>query len=466
MVLHGRLLYAWLPLLVILLQAFHGRFAEGSCGNNKDGCGRDAICGIDRKTSALRCICKVGYTNTGSAVNIVCKDSCTVKNGRCGPHATCSHHAKTYAVKCTCNAGYINTGSAVKAVCNDSCTINNGGCGPHATCSHNANANAVKCTCKAGFTKTRSGSKVICTAKIRPNANWLQNGVTVAGGYGQGGATNQLNSPLGLFVDGNQTVVIADMWNHRIMQWKNGNTRNGHVVAGGKGAGNGLRQLNGPTDVLIDEETNSLIICDQGNGRVVQWSRRRGTKQGKILIRRITCWGLAMDEQRYLYVSDYVKHEVRRYQLGKRIGTLVAGVNGKGAALNQLNGPTYLSVDRHQNVYVSDNNNNRVMKWYKGAKEGVVIAGGQGQGNALTQLYGPQGLFVDTVGTLYVVDAGNNRVMRWTRQATQGTLIVGGNSAGAGANQLNGPYGLSFGRFGSLYVTDRSNYRVQRFSIA
>ncbi|CAF2068577.1 unnamed protein product [Rotaria magnacalcarata] len=301
---------------------------------------------------------------------------------------------------------------------------------------------------------------------IPANAKWSQNGVTIAGGYGQGGATNQLNSPLGLFVDGNQTVVIADMWNHRIMQWKNDDTTNGHLVAGGKGAGNGLHQSDRPTDVLIGKETDSLIICDRWNPRVVRWSRRSDTTQDEILVNDIYYWDLAMDERRYVYVSDYVKHEVRRYQLGKRIGTLVAGVNGKGAALNQLNGPTYLFVDGHQNVYVSDNNNNRVMKWYKGAKEGIVVAGGQGQGNALTQLYGPQGLFVDTVDTVYVADAGNNRVMRWTQQATQGTLIVGGKSTGAGANQLNGPYGLSFGRHDNLYVTDRSNYRVQRFSIA
>ncbi|CAF2147696.1 unnamed protein product, partial [Rotaria magnacalcarata] len=96
------------------------------------------------------------------------------------------------------------------------------------------------------------------------------------------------------------------------MQLKNGDTTNGQVVAGGNGAGNGLNQLNGPADVLIDKETNSLIICDYYNRRVVRWSRRSGTTQGEILIDNITCSGLAMDEQRYLYVSDYVKHEVRR----------------------------------------------------------------------------------------------------------------------------------------------------------
>ncbi|CAF2070664.1 unnamed protein product [Rotaria magnacalcarata] len=301
---------------------------------------------------------------------------------------------------------------------------------------------------------------------IPANANWAQNGVTIAGGHGQGGATNQLNDPYGLFVDDNQTVVIAGFENHRIMQWKNGDTTNGQVVAGGNGYGNGLNQLNGPTDVLIDKETNSLIICDWGNRRVVRWSRRSGTTQGEILIDNIDCWGLAMDEQRYLYASDTGKHEVRRYQLGEKNGTLVAGGNGQGGGLNQLNEPRYLFVDRQQNVYVSDGSNYRVMKWNKGANEGIVVAGGQGEGDAPTQLNDPGGLFVDTLGTLYVVDSGNHRVMRWTQEdRNQGTVIVGGNDEGVGANQFNYPIGLSFDRHGNLYVVDQYNHRVQRFSI-
>ncbi|CAF3802768.1 unnamed protein product, partial [Rotaria socialis] len=100
---------------------------------------------------------------------------------------------------------------------------------------------------------------------ISPNAKWKQNGVTIAGGHGQGGATNQLFWPFGLFVDDDQTVVIADYYNHRIMQWKNGDTTNGQVFAGGKGQGNGLHQLDRPTDVLIDKETDSLIICNRWN---------------------------------------------------------------------------------------------------------------------------------------------------------------------------------------------------------
>ncbi|CAF2138186.1 unnamed protein product, partial [Rotaria magnacalcarata] len=149
--------------------------------------------------------------------------------------------------------------------------------------------------------------------------------------------------------------------------------------------------------IIINKETDSLIICDCWNQRVVRWSRRNGTTQGEVLIDNIACYGLAMDEQRNLYVSDHGNDEVRRYQLGGKNGSLVAGGNGKG---DELNHPHYLFVDRQQNVYVSDRNNHRVMKWVEGAKEGIVVAGGQDKGDALTQLSSPLGIFVDTLGTL------------------------------------------------------------------
>ncbi|CAF2117469.1 unnamed protein product, partial [Rotaria magnacalcarata] len=88
-------------------------------------------------------------------------------------------------------------------------------------------------------------------------------------------------------------------------------------------------------------------------------------------------------------------------------------------------------------------------------KEGIVVAGGQGEGSALTQLNSPNGLFVDTLGTLYVADSRNDRVMRWTQGDNKpGTVIMGGNGEGAGANQFYYPRGLSFDRHGNLYVGD------------
>ena len=242
------------------------------------------------------------------------------------------------------------------------------------------------------------------------NARWSQNGVTVAGGNGNGNAVNQLWYPYGLDInDDNQSIVIADYSNDRIVEWKIG-ASHGKIIACGQGQGNRLDQLNRPTDVLIDKETNSLFIADLGNRRVARWFRRQETTQSEIIVDNIHCYGLAMDHQRYLYVSDTGKNEIRRYTIGDKNGIAVAGGNGKGNQLNQLTYPTYLFVDEEQAVYVSDRDNHRVMKWNKDTNQGIVVAGRQGKGSGLKQLSYPEGLFVDTSRAIYVVDAQNNRV--------------------------------------------------------
>ncbi|CAF3530223.1 unnamed protein product [Rotaria sp. Silwood1] len=101
----------------------------------------------------------------------------------------------------------------------------------------------------------------------------------------------------------------------------------------------------------------------------------------------VGCYGLAIDDDGLLYIVDYDKHEVRRYQIGENQGTVVA-------------------------VYVSDYNSHRVMKWTKGEKRGIVVVGGQGQGNSLSQLSNPCGIIVDQSSTLYVADFWNDRIMR------------------------------------------------------
>ncbi|CAF3855214.1 unnamed protein product, partial [Rotaria magnacalcarata] len=93
------------------------------------------------------------------------------------------------------------------------------------------------------------------------NEQWNQNGMTVAGGNGNGSATNQLSAPWRVFIEEDNTIIIADSRNHRIIRWKMCD-RNGQVVVDGNDLGNRLDQLNWPSDVLIDKETDSLIIFD------------------------------------------------------------------------------------------------------------------------------------------------------------------------------------------------------------
>ncbi|CAF4580027.1 unnamed protein product, partial [Rotaria sp. Silwood2] len=299
---------------------------------------------------------------------------------------------------------------------------------------------------------------------IPARAKWKQNGVTIVGDARECNDIDHIYWPVDLFVHDDETIIFTDWANDRVVRC-NITSKNIEVVAGGNRTGSRLNQLNGPIDVLMDKTTNSLIICDRGNRRVIRQSYHHGITKTEILVNNVACRGLTMDDQGLLYVADYRKHVVKRYRIGDQNGTIVAGGNGKGNGLHQLNKPRYLFIDKHQSIYVSDNGNHRVMKWSKYAKKGVIVAGGRGEGNFLTQLSFPYGLFVDALGTVYVADSGNDRVMRWSKGAKYGTTVVGGNGRGAEANQFYSPRGLSFDRYGNLYVVDYWNQRVQCFSI-
>ncbi|CAF4512471.1 unnamed protein product, partial [Didymodactylos carnosus] len=71
-------------------------------------------------------------------------------------------------------------------------------------------------------------------------------GIVVAGDQGQGNGLTQLSYPEGVVVDQLGTVYVADRGNHRIMRWPKGVTR-GSVIVGGNGGGGQSNRLNGPT---------------------------------------------------------------------------------------------------------------------------------------------------------------------------------------------------------------------------
>jgi sugar lactone lactonase YvrE len=102
-----------------------------------------------------------------------------------------------------------------------------------------------------------------------------------------------------------------------------------------------MNQLRYPTDVIVDHKTDSLIICDSWNRRVVRWPRRNGAN-GQIIISDIACRYLTMDDNGDLYVSDSTKNEVRRWKIGDNQGTIVEGGNREK---NQLDCPSYFFVD-------------------------------------------------------------------------------------------------------------------------
>ncbi|CAF1310890.1 unnamed protein product [Adineta steineri] len=281
--------------------------------------------------------------------------------------------------------------------------------------------------------------------------------ITVVKGNEEGQESNQISDPQGIFFDNDKSISIVDYSNDRIVRWKlNSNT--GQIIEA-DGNGNENNELNLPRDIIFDKENNSFIISDFENQQVIRYF----DQNQQIIISNIYCFGLAIDKNGCIYVSDWMNHEVRRWKQGDENGELVAGGHGKGNRLNQLNYPTNLFIDEDYSLYISDGHNHRVMKWKKDAKEGIIVAGGKGYGNSLKQLSFPRGVIVDHLGQIYVADRNNNRIMRWCEGDKEGEIVVGGNGRGMQSNQLSLPTSLSFDNEENLYVVDYNNHRIQKY---
>lgn len=298
----------------------------------------------------------------------------------------------------------------------------------------------------------------------------LGSGFIVAGGNGQGNAANQLNQPMGMHVDNQGNIYVADGPNHRIQKWAPGAT-SGVTVAGGNGQGSAANQLSFPVGVFVDNN-GDIYISDCVNNRVQKWAS--GATTGVTVAggngmgsgaNQLNFAGGLFVRNGSIYIVDAGNARVQKWASGATSGVTVAGGNGFGMALNQLATPSMngnLYVDGSENVFITEYSSHRVSKWAPGATAGVVVSGGNGQGAAANQLSNPTGIAVDNLGGIFVTDYNNHRVQYWPAGATIGTTVVGGNGNGTALNQITQPTG--FAKFDdTLYVCEYGNSRVTKF---
>ena len=90
-------------------------------------------------------------------------------------------------------------------------------------------------------------------------------------GFADGaGAAAQFNNPVGVAVDGEGSIIIADHGNHRMRKITPDGTVSTLAGSGSAGFADGAgaaAQFNGPWGVAVDGE-GMIIIADEGNNRV------------------------------------------------------------------------------------------------------------------------------------------------------------------------------------------------------
>ncbi|CAF4097790.1 unnamed protein product [Adineta steineri] len=143
-----------------------------------------------------------------------------------------------------------------------------------------------------------------------------------------------------------------------------------------------------------------------------------------------------------------------KFNKWKQNAITVAGGNGKGQQLNQLDWPGGIFMDKNKNIFIADNSNHRIVEWKYDATEGQIIAGGNNKGNRINQLRYPTDVIIDQHNhSIIIADYGNNRVIQWLNQK-QKVLIENIDC-----------FGLAMDKYGFLYVTDRDKHEVRRWKM-
>ena len=145
---------------------------------------------------------------------------------------------------------------------------------------------------------------------------------------------------------------------------------------------------------------------------------------------------------------------------------MILGTNG--SANNQLRTPRGVTRDDSTGIiFVTDTGNHRIMKYEVGSLNGILIAGGQGPGTNVTQLNSPRGICYDSLSnSLFITNYGANNIIRWKLGDTQWTLIAGSINGvtGSTSTTLRFPTDFMFDILGNMYVVDSLNHRIQFFS--
>jgi hypothetical protein len=262
----------------------------------------------------------------------------------------------------------------------------------------------------------------------------------------------QLNDPIGVAIDRDGNVLIADALYHRIRRVTPAGTMttiagNGYPQFSGDGGPATAASLQYPTGVALDHDGN-VFIADAENHRIRRIdpdgtiTTVAGTGAGfagdggpatEAQLHRPT--GVAVSRKGELLIADEYNHRIRRVGPNGRISTVAGasdippnggywsgGYGGDGGPATEalLNFPTEVLLDREQNLLIADSSNSLVRRV---DRDGIIttIAGGGSEppadglpATSVSLAGGPTGMAFDAAGNVLVCEEYGHRVWRLT----------------------------------------------------
>ena len=267
-----------------------------------------------------------------------------------------------------------------------------------------------------------------------------------------GRGVGEFRTPLGLAIDEQQRLYVADAGNNRVQVIDT--VGNFITEFGGRGWQTG--EFDHPTDIALSfQRSYRIYVVDTGNNRIQycnfvdQIFYPLSDNVDDILLDRPE--GIGIGRNGEVYVVDTGNHRWIEFNVA---GVPVAAHGGFGSGSEQLWNPTDLGVDSHGNVYIIDTGNH-VIKKYDFSGNPIDTWGGEG--GALGQLRDPKCLALDEWNYLYVTDSGNRRV--------QVFAPTGKSIAEFSTHALLAPVGVTVSKTGRVFVSDAEANNIKVFQV-
>jgi sugar lactone lactonase YvrE len=243
--------------------------------------------------------------------------------------------------------------------------------------------------------------------------------------------TDKLDTPSGLAVDKDDSLVVADSGSHTIKR---------------------INPTNGETSILAGIEN------------------RRGFADGATNQALFNApIGVAIAENK-IYVADTYNDRIRVIENGS-VKTLAGSENGFADGLDaKFHTPCGVAVLPDNSILVADTGNRRIRKVEPdGAVSTFAGTGEFGSNNGFSDeasFVEPTGILFDQTGAIYVADAGANSIRVFNRRLTPFWETAAGNGRGTADDVLedakfNRPTNLTIDASGNLFVADSANKLIR-----
>ena len=257
--------------------------------------------------------------------------------------------------------------------------------------------------------------------------------------------------PIGLFVDKNNTVYVADLATSFLHKWYNDSSSSTIIIPDG---------WYEPMWLFVLSAGD--IFANYGrNGRVIKWIAANNRIETVAQFCR-ACFTVFIGINGMMYCSLTGYHQIVMMLLDSNSNTVtvVAGTGVPGSAAHMLDGARGIFVNINLDLYVADAENDRVQIFRSGAINGTTIP----ETLDAFKLLRPTSVVLDANSNIYIVDTDNHRIIAQTSYGLQ--CIVACAGIGRSSYELDSPLSMFFDSFGNIYAIDSSNRRVQKFLLS